>query len=40
VIAPLDFNKTKSAYLLQQRGLKGMEASIISNQLQADALEK
>jgi hypothetical protein len=26
--------------LLQQRGLKGMEASIISNQLQADALEK
>jgi hypothetical protein len=40
VIAPLDFNKTKSAYLLQQRGFKGMEASIISNQLQADGLEK
>ncbi len=40
VIAPLDFNKSKSAYLLQQRGLKGMEASIISNQLQADGLEK
>jgi multidrug resistance efflux pump len=40
VIAPLDFNKTKSAYLLQQRGVKSMEASIISNQLQADGLEK
>jgi HlyD family secretion protein len=40
VIAPLDFNKTKSAYLLQQRGVKSMEASIISNQLQADDLEK
>ncbi len=40
VIAPLDFNKSKSAHLLQQRGLKGMEASIISNQLQADGLEK
>ena len=38
VIAQLEFNKTKSAYLLQQRGLKGMEASIISNQQQADGL--
>ncbi|MBY0435899.1 MAG: HlyD family secretion protein, partial [Cyclobacteriaceae bacterium] len=40
VIAPLDFNKSESAYLLQQRGIKSMEASVISNQLQIDALEK
>ncbi len=39
VIAQLEFNKTKSAYLLQQRGLKSMEASIIANQLQAMALK-
>ncbi|MCA4898566.1 MAG: HlyD family secretion protein [Bacteroidota bacterium] len=40
VIAPLDFNKTKSSYLIQQRSLKNTEASIISNQLQIGALEK
>jgi hypothetical protein len=40
VIAPLDFNKTKSTYLAQQRSVRSMEASIISNQLQLDGLEK
>jgi multidrug efflux pump subunit AcrA (membrane-fusion protein) len=40
VIAPLDFNKTKGSYLIQQRSLKNTEASIISNELQIDALEK
>jgi multidrug resistance efflux pump len=40
VIAPLDFNKSKSIYLAQQRSVRGMEASIISNQLQLDGLEK
>lgn len=40
VIAPLDFNKTKSSYLAQQRSVRSMEASIISNQLQLDGLEK
>ncbi|MCA6366406.1 MAG: HlyD family efflux transporter periplasmic adaptor subunit [Cytophagales bacterium] len=40
VMAILDFNKTKSAYLSQQRSVKNMEASIISNQLQVDGLEK
>ena len=40
VIAPLDFNKAKGSYLAQQRSLKNTEASIISNQLQIDILEK
>jgi hypothetical protein len=40
VIAPLDFNKAKGSYLIQQRSLKSTEASIISNQLQIDVLEK
>jgi hypothetical protein len=40
VIASLDFNKTKGSYLVQQRSLKNTEASIISNQLQSDVLEK
>jgi hypothetical protein len=40
VVAPLDFNKTKSSYLVQQRLLKNTEAAIISNQLQVGALEK
>ncbi len=40
VIAPLDFNKSKGSYLVQQRSLKNTEASIISNQLQIGALEK
>jgi HlyD family secretion protein len=40
VIAQLDFNKTKSDYLAQQRGIRNMEASFISNQLQIDGLEK
>lgn len=40
VIAQLDFNKTKSSYLVQQRSLKNTEASIISNQLQIGGLEK
>ena len=40
VIAPLDFNKAKSAYLLQQRSLQNTEASIITNQLQIEGLAK
>jgi len=40
VIAPLDFNKAKGGYLVQQRSLKNTEASIISNQLQIGGLEK
>jgi len=40
VIAPLDFNKAKGSYLVQQRSLKNTEASIISNQLQIGGLEK
>ncbi len=40
VIAQLDFNKTKGNYLIQKRSLKNTEASVISNQLQIDALEK
>lgn len=40
VIALIDFNKAKSIFLTQQRSLKSMEASIISNQLQVDNLEK
>jgi HlyD family secretion protein len=40
VIAPLDFNKAKGSYLVQQRSLKNTEASIISNQLQIGSLEK
>lgn len=40
VIAPLDFNRAKGGYLIQQRSLKNTEASIISNQLQIGGLEK
>jgi len=40
VIAPLDFNRAKSNYLVQQRSLKNTEAAIISNQLQIGGLEK
>lgn len=40
VIAPADFNKAKGSFLVQQRALRNTEASIISNQLQIDALEK
>jgi len=40
VIAPLDFNKAKGSYLVQQRSLKNTEAYIISNQLQIGGLEK
>lgn len=40
VIALLDFNKTKSVYLVQQRNLKAIEMSIVSNQLQIEGLER
>ena len=40
VLAQLDFNKAKSAYLQQQRSLNSTEASILTNQVQVDGLEK
>lgn len=38
LIAPLDFDKTKTALLQQQRSLKNADASIINNEIQVNQL--